>query len=368
MRVLYVITKAEHGGAQTHVLDLLRGLSAIEKCLVAGEDGPLVAQARKLSIPCTVLPSLVHRISPGCDLGAIRELRRLIRRVRPDIVHCHSSKAGFVGRLAARLEGVPTVFTAHGWGFSEGIPWPRRVVALWAERLAARWTNALIVVSQFDRDLALRFGVGAPSRIRVVYNGVPDVPQRAKPSEGGPVVATMVARFTPQKDHLTLLQAARLVDGDWRLVLVGDGPTRPAVERFVERNRLAHRVSFLGLRDDVPDILARSHVFCLVSNWEGLPISVIEAMRAGLPVVATDVGGVRELVVHGRTGLLCRRQDPEHVAECLSSVLDSAYRRALLGANGRARYEESFSVEPQLAAVEAVYRECTKNRLSTTGS
>jgi glycosyltransferase involved in cell wall biosynthesis len=167
----------------------------------------------------------------------------------------------------------------------------------------------------------------------------------------------MVARFSPQKDHFLLLRALAGLRGlPWELCLVGGGEREEAVRREALRLGLGGRVRFFGERRDVPEILAGAHVFVLASRWEGLPLTVLEAMRAGLPVVAADVGGVREAVAHGETGLLFPRGDAGALRRCLELLIAGPAERARLGAAGYARWQKEFTLERMLKETEAVYR------------
>ncbi|MGQ9532872.1 MAG: glycosyltransferase family 4 protein [Desulfotomaculales bacterium] len=360
-RFLYVVTSGDTGGAQGHVLHCctrFRGDYGVG--LVAGTGGYLVERVRALGLPVYVLPGLGRNRPAAGDLSVLRGLLRVIRDFGPALVCCHSTKAGFLGRLAARLAGVPAVFTVHGWGFSEGVPAVRRAAVLRAERVAARWTDRIICVSVYDRDLALRHGVGQPEQMVVVPNGVPPVGEelRARPGEGGPVRLVMVARFEAPKDHLLLFRAlSGLAAPDWELWLAGDGRLEEKARREAARLGLGDRVRFLGPRRDVPELLARCHVFVLTSHWEGLPLTVLEAMRAGLPVVASDVGGVREAVADGETGFLVPRGAVTRLRERLRLLLEDPALRARLGAAGYARWRERFTLDRMLRETEAVYRE-----------
>ncbi len=355
MKVLYVITRAEHGGAPGHVGTLLQGFrDELDVSLATGEEGVLTRQARALGVPVHILPSLVRPIALAKDARAVEEALCCVRSVKPDLVHLHSSKAGLIGRVAARRAGVPAVFTAHGWGFTDGVPWRRKNVVLLSEWVAAKWTQKIITVSEADRRLALRYRVARPEALATIHNGVPDTPERAAP-ESNPPTVIMVARFVPQKDPHLLLEALTEIDpSTYRLLLVGDGPGRPQAEAHARTLGLRN-VTFLGTRDDVPDLLARSHVFVLPTKWEGFPISILEAMRAGLPVIASDVGGVREAVGEGETGFLVPRGDAATLRKRLELLLKNSELRAHLGAEGRRRFEAHFGLERMLKKTRAVY-------------
>ena len=265
--------------------------------------------------------------------------------------------AGWLGRLAGRLLGIPVVFTAHGWTFAEGVSGTGRKVYRLAERLAAPLADRIITVSRHDRDFALAAGVGTPAQIVAVHNGMADLPASCRASpENEPVRLIMVARYEAQKDHRPLIQAlASMADRPWFLELVGGGPGEPDVRSLIESHGLSDRVEVHGLRSDVAERLAESQVLVLISHWEGLPRSILEAMRAGLPVVASDVGGVREAVVEGETGYLVPRGDVGVLAERLAALLDDPALRKTMGQAGRDRYHEGFRFERMYQETLGVY-------------
>lgn len=357
MRITYLITRAEHGGAQAHLADLLNGFkSNFNLSLLVGEDGFLTDHARALGVQVRILPDLVQPIAPAKEVKAVRQAVAAVKELKPDLVHCHSSKAGLVGRIAASSLGLPAVFTAHGWSFAEGVSWKRKSFAVPSEWLAARWGQKIITVSEQDQNLALRYGIAKPDKLVTIHNGVPDTQHRASPGQGETVRIAMVARFAPPKDHALLLRAlANTPPSPFEVLFIGDGPTSPEVEEEAASLGLQNKVKFLGTRSDVPELLSKAHIFVLPSNWEGFPISILEAMRAGLPVVASDVGGVREAVVDGETGFLVPRADVGALRERLSALLRGPRLRARLGAAGRRRYEANFTFERMLEKTLGVY-------------
>src|SRR5579862_4716650 len=160
MRVLYLVTKSDLGGAQVHILDLLHGFQNIlDPVVAAGEEGYFTEAVRKLRVPCHILRNLVHEMNPVRDCKALAETARLIRSSGADLVHTHTSKAGVIGRLAARAAGVPSIFTAHTWCFAEGTSWKWRLAGIPAERLAGWCSSAIINVSDANRELAQRHGI-----------------------------------------------------------------------------------------------------------------------------------------------------------------------------------------------------------------
>jgi glycosyltransferase involved in cell wall biosynthesis len=365
VRILYVITTPDHGGAQVNVLDLMSGWSEnVEVVLATGGEGFLTDQARSLGIDVRLLSDLVRPVRPVKDWRAYRAVRALIRSVGPDIVHCHSSKAGLIGRLAACAEGVPVVFTVHGWPFEQGISLPWRMTGLISEHVASRVCRSqhVITVAEADRQLALRKRVQPARRMTTVHNGITDTELRAEPGGGDPPILVMVARFFEQKDHDSLLRALDGIEQPFRMLFVGDGPRLETVKALAGDLHLHDRVDFLGDRHDVPELLAGAQLFVLSSLWEGFPISILEAMRAGLPVVACDVGGVKESVIERQTGFLVEPRDVEGLRRAIERMLRDPELRQRLGAAGRALFERQFGKAQMLEKTQAVYRKLLKDR------
>jgi glycosyltransferase involved in cell wall biosynthesis len=366
MRIAYVITRADEiGGAQVHVRDLAIALRQrdYDVAVLAGSPGPMSEQLSESGVTFECVPALLRSISPRHDAIAVRQLMVSLRRLGPELVSTHSSKAGWLGRLAARLLEIPVTFTAHGWAFSEGIPFVARHFYALAERIAAPLADHIIVVSEYDRKLALARGIAADRKITRIYNGVADLAIEPAPRRSGPPRIIVTGRFAPQKDHATLVRAlAQLRHLDWILEFAGDGATRTQVAELARSLRLEGRVNFLGQRNDVPDLLRNADINALISHWEGLPYGVIEAMSAGLPVVASNVGGVAEAVEHGVTGFVVPRADENAVAERIAELLRDPDLRARLGAAGRRRYLREFRFEIMLERTIGLYAKIARAR------
>ena len=370
MRVMFVVTRGDSiGGAQVHVRDLATRVVADggEAHVVTGVPGPLTEQLTAAGVPWTIGEGMLREIDPLRDIQAVRALARIIGQVRPDVVSTHSSKAGIVGRLAARMVRTPAMFTAHGWAFTGGVPEPKRTVYRRIERACAPLAARIVCVSAHDGELAARAGIGAvggAGRVRVIHNGMPDIDPSLMADPGGVTGApraVMIARLDRQKDHATLLAALARVPG-LGLDLIGGGPGRGETERFVAELGLGERVAFLGQRADIAERLGRAHLFVLSSRWEGFPRSTLEAMRAGLPVVVSDVGGAAEAVTEGVTGHVVAPGDVESLAERLGRLAGDPATRAAMGAAGRARYEAAFTFERMYGETAAVWAEAAGRR------
>ena len=284
-----------------------------------GSEGSLHQQAAERGVRVVVVPDLVREVSPRRDVRVVPALVELLRELHPHVVHTHSSKAGVVGRLAARRARVPgVVHTVHGWPFHEHQP--RALAAVWreVERRTAPLADRLVVVAEADRDKGLAAGVGRVGQYLTVrsgmelghYAGVRLARRDVRAELGVPVDAALIGsvmRLSAQKDPLTVVDAFRAVAQQrpeaWLLV-VGDGPLRERVEARLHEAGLRHRAVLTGLRADVPRLLGAMDVFLSASRWEGLPRTVVAAMASGTPVVATPVDGVRDVLQDGVTGLV----------------------------------------------------------------
>ncbi len=346
--MLFIITRADAiGGAHLHVRDLCSRFIELGHTIrvVTGPHGPFSTMLERAGVPsqqCDVLQRSLHPIQDG---RAVVALRSIIHEFEPDLVSMHSSKAGIVGRLACRASHVPCIFTAHGWSFTDGISEPQRTVYRSLEKLTAPLAERIICVSEYDRQIGIDAGISA-ARLTTIHNGMPDIPMRlrATPGRSGPVRIVMVARFDAQKDHHTLIHAFADLD-DACLDLVGDGPTLEAAKVVVAEMGIASRVKFYGYTEDVAEILARAHVFALASNWEGFPLSTLEAMRAGLPTVVSAVGGASEAVSEGITGYSVPRSDVTALRDRLSILVADSQKRVQFGNAARLRYLEYFTLD-----------------------
>ncbi|HEX4277460.1 MAG TPA: glycosyltransferase family 4 protein [Bryobacteraceae bacterium] len=359
MKVLFLITRPERGGAQVHVLDLVRGLR--QRCeieVAAGEDEDrfLFEEAGKLGVPCHVLPSLRQPIGIWRDAKALLEISALLQRIRPDLVHAHTSKAGILGRLAASIHGIPSIFTAHTWCFAEGTSWKWKALGVPLERAAGCARGLIINVSEANRNLALKYKVAPSRRMVTVHNGIPDESWTYSEPEGETPTIIMVARFAAQKNQSMLLDAVSEIRRPFQVVFTGAGPTLGSVQAQARDLGLSDRITFAGNRPDVPDLLRKSAIFALPTHWEGFPISILEAMRAGLPIVASDVGGVREAVVDGENGFLIGQTDTAALRRAIETLLDNSELRRRMAHRSRLLFEQRFTAQHMLEKTFGLYR------------
>lgn len=361
-RIALVITRSDViGGAQVHVYELARALIDVGHAVAVfvGGEGPFVDHLRTAGVPVWSLSHLLRQLEPMSEARAVKQLRTALRAFRPSLISTHSTKAGWIGRLVGRIMGVPVVVTAHGWLLTPGKlqAWQR---AAWlAERGLASLARRVIAVSYHDRSIALEHRVVPEDKLRVVHNSLPDISAEfiASPEIDPPKII-VVARFDEPKDHLTLISALEPIKHlEWSCELIGDGPLRAPAHAAVEAAGLAARVNFMGTRDDVPARLADAQIFVLPTTREGFPISVLEAMRAGLPVVASNVGGISEAVIEGETGSLVPASQVAPLTDRLSALVADPGLRQRQGQAGRRRFGEEFAFSTHLRRIWAVYCE-----------
>jgi len=362
VKIAYLVTRADPiGGAQIHVRDLTSAARDLghEPSVIAGGSGPFTESLLARGIPTYSLPHLVAPIRPLHDFRALGEIHAALGKIQPDLLSTHSSKAGVLGRLAGKSLEIPVIFTAHGWAFTPGVPRMRAALYQRIERMAGGLASRIITVSEFDRRLALDHGIAGEKEIVTVHNGMPDIPAEHRADPGrSPVRLVMVARFELQKDHRTLLQAlGGLRQYPWELDLIGDGPLKPEIAALGHTLGLSDRIRFLGQVLDVEARVAQVQVFLLISNWEGFPRSILEAMRAGLPVVASAVGGIAESVHDGESGFVVSRGDIEGLRSRIEQLLLDPALRQRMGAAGRHRYEQDFTLARTVDETLAVYRD-----------
>ncbi len=360
MKMAYVITRGDAvGGASIHVRDMARAMldRGHDVMVFIGGEGAVTEQLARAGVPYRPLAHLRREVRPWRDLRALQELIAALGAFGPRLVSTHTAKAGWLGRAACARLGIPAIHTPHGWPVARRLPGPGALLFTAAERMAARWARAVVCVCEEERRVALAHGFAAPSQVRVVYNGVRDVPEdlRARP-EAEPVRLVSVARFEAPKDHATLLDAlARLQSLDWQLDLVGEGPLEAAIRARAARLGVEARVRFLGYLPDTAAALARAQAFVLSSRSEAFPRSVLEAMRAGLPVVASAVGGLAEAVDNKVNGVLVPRDDAVALSAALNELIRDPRRRNQMGAAGRLIYERRFRLERMVESTTAIY-------------
>ncbi len=376
MKITQIVTRSDSiGGAQIHVKELSRELikRGIDVHVFAG-PGPFISQLLELGIPSEPIAHLTRDIVPCHDFLAFFEIRKALARIRPDVTAVHTAKAGWLGRLASWSLGIPCVYTPHGWPFAEGVPAVQRKVFAILERLAGMFSSGIIAVCDFDRRLCLKYRIVPPEKISVIPNGIPDLenlplyrPPDTVTQNAGHIDQAeaprfvMTARFDRPKDHTLLIKAVVPLTGlPWQIQFAGDGPLRAEAEILVREMNLESRIEFMGQRQDVPEILQKAAGFILISNSEGLPLSILEAMRAGLPILASSVGGVPEAVEDGINGFLVPKGDVNTLRQRFLALVTDPGLRINMGNASRKRFENKFQLSIMVDQTLYVYNQVQK--------
>jgi glycosyltransferase involved in cell wall biosynthesis len=358
MRILYIITKSEVGGAQRHVLQLIRGMR--ERGHVIGlmchPGGWLVQEAEKLGV--TVYPNAHFKNSynPLHALRTIRSIARGVAAFKPDLVTLHSSSAGFLSRMAIRNK-IPTVFTAHSWAFTDGSPRFRRIVAIITEKLAAPFASKIICVSKYDVELARRYHIVPARKLIAIYNGTEIEPLPVKQASEM-VKLLFVGRLAyPKRTDLLIDSFAALPDtvrAKTTLTIVGDGPQKESLIQRVKSKKLTDHILFRSIApSEVSAYFRDADIFVLLSKHEGFPMTILEAMAAGVPVIASKVGGIPE-EIDSTCGVLV----PNNVAAvsaAFTTLITDPSKRLSMGTAAYERAATLFSVERFISETEKVY-------------
>jgi glycosyltransferase involved in cell wall biosynthesis len=358
MKIVYVITRAdEYGGAQVHVRDLSKWMTihGHDVHVIGGYRGIVSETIEGNGVTFHEAKSLSRSIHPIKDMRAFFQVRKILKTIKPDIVSCHSSKAGIIGRTTARTLKIKSIFTAHGWAFTDGISWKKQYLFRAIEWFMSKIGDHIITVSRYDKVIALKYGVSRAITMSVVHNGMPFRPNNLNKQDNDVPQLCMVARFSEQKDHTTLLNAlGMLAHKPWHLNLIGNGDD--TAERALAIALGIHdRITFHGQRTDVPDFLDTQDIYLLISHWEGFPRSIIEAMRASLPVITTKTAGSPEAVSQFKTGYIVPERDPEKLLRAINLLISAPLRCHTIGEAGRKRYEQLFTFDEMAYKTLNVY-------------
>jgi len=381
VRVLQVIGGSQFGGAiwvvKSYVDALQEHGCAVTVC-TSVERAADVFRAAGCEI--VSIPEMVREIHPPRDMVALIKLARVCREGRFDVVHTHTSKGGMLGRAAARLARVPVVLhTVHGFAFHESSS--RASTAFYAtlERAAARLSDRVITVSDYHRLWALRLHIASPRRIVTIHNGISRsrlIASRTRADlrrelglDDDDIVIVSIGRLAEQKGLETLVHAMPDVvrrDGRVRFVLVGEGPIRTELEAQVRVAGLASVVRFLGFRTDIGDILNASDLVAAPSLWEGLSISVLEAMAMGKPIITTDIGSNLELVDDGVSGLLVPPGEAGPLGEAILRVVADPAMAARFGEAAKDRFERGFTEQVMKDSLWNLYDQLLRGKAVAT--
>ena len=356
------------GGTKRHLCDLAPGLDAQrfrQHAFLSRERDPasaddMIERLQAGGVEVTVVP-MTRGISPGADRRALRKLEQALRAWQPDIIHGHSSKAGFLARVVK--SPAKRVYTPHGFAFQMHVGGLRSGLYLALERWAGRRTDALVALCESEKRLAVERSIVAGGKVRVIGNGVETRltpgPSPSGRGENGPTVGT-VGALTEQKDTRTLIRALPLIRREHpsaTVVVAGDGHLHAQLAAEAERLGVGQAVRLLGQRDDVPELLATLDVFVLPSLWEGFPYALLEAMAAEVPCVGSAVPGITDLIADGQTGLLFPPGDAAALAVAVVALLNDPPRARQYAQAAAERVRTRNTIAQMVAETAALYEE-----------
>jgi glycosyltransferase involved in cell wall biosynthesis/ribosomal protein S18 acetylase RimI-like enzyme len=370
IRVLHIVGDSRYGGIARIILGLGRIAQADGWQVDVLTTDPVVQEAfRQYSLGIVNLDVIRRSIRPFWDLAGLIRLQSFLRRERYQIVHTHTSKAGFIGRLAAWLAGVPViVHTVHGFAFHEHSPAWARIAGSVLERMASRWCDRIVSVSEFHQRWAVDLSICSPMQIQAIPNGIVplcrtdgcDLANLRRQMGAGPrdVLILSPARLVEEKGLAYLIEAVALLPRStpgYRVAIAGDGPARARLERLARDRGVSDTVRFLGFRDNVGDLLAASDIVALPSLREGLSISLLEAMAAGKPIIATSIGSHRVLAAQAEMARLVPPANPTALADAIEQLAHDPELMRNLGTAARALFETRYTEERMLNEYRQLY-------------
>ena len=356
LKIAYLITDSGTGGAQRHLADLYAALAGrVDATVLAGGEGAMLREMEASGARAIPVPLLDNSLSPLRGMRLLGQIMTTLRRIRPDLIHAHSAKAGAIARLAGALLRIPVVYTVHGFAFKPEAPALQRLVAQLTESLLAPFTTRMICVSSAEQAMARRLPLRT-ARIATIPNGIPDTMHRADPTARVERIV-MAARFAPPKRPDLLIDAGRRLQPSQpvEIIIAGDGPQLDIMRAYASHTPPLVQITLPGEVEDMPELLASAQIFVLLSDHEGFPLSVLEAMRAGLPIVASDLPGIREQLDNGNCGVLVPPRNPGAVAAALQALAADPARRAELGNAARRRYASHYRIGPMAELTWQVY-------------
>ena len=374
--ICYVVTQGELGGAQKYVFELATNFAKnYDITVLVGKEKPELAnQLRGAGIKVILLDHLKRDIHPVHDFFAVFELKKFFQSLRPDLIHLNSSKAGVLGSLAARLAGIRNVvFTAHGFAFLEPHNWLVKKIYFWAEKFSTRFRRKIITVSEFDRRAAIKARLCPPEKLVTIHNGI-DLSVIASPRGADEAISGLRRRFAPRNDNIVigtiahlyptkgikyLIEAAHIFNSKFEIrnskfIVIGEGHERNQLEATIRDYGLEKDFFLVGALPNASQYLQAFDIFVLPSIKEGFPYAILEAAAAGLPIIATAVGGIPEIIANSKQGLLVEPKHPEALAEALAKLLRDPEYIKTLGRSARERVSE-FTLDGMLSLTLKCY-------------
>ena len=378
LKILYLVTQSDFGGAQRYVYDLATNLSENFTIVVAGGEqgyeGELVKKLNKSGIRYLPLSHLKRAISPWHDWSAFWQIVHLIQTEKPDIVHLNSSKISILGSLAAWWCKVPKIiYTVHGWVFSEDLPLGKKYFYKILEKLTARFKTDIICLSEWEKQNTVRRQIAPAKKISVIYNGIAPINFLSRPEARAQLAKIAGAQIDDQtiligsignlyknKGYEYLIEAIKISNIQYpisniKLIIIGSGPEQNNLQLQINNYELQNKIILTGSIGDAAQLLSAFDIYVCSSVKEGLPYSILEAMQASLPIVATNIGAIPEIITNNQNGLLAATQNPGSLAIKIKYLIDNINIAQQLGEQAKKDVKEKFSLEQMIKKTANLY-------------
>jgi len=368
-KILYLVTQSEFGGAQRYIIDLASNLSQknYEITVAAGGKDLLFSKLAEKNIKYFCLKNLVREIDLWHDLLAYFEIKKLIKRIRPDIIHLNSSKAGVIGALAGHRLGVKKIiYTVHGFVLNEPMSAWKKKLYLWAERFSGRYKDVLICVSDFDRQVGIKYNIVPEKKLVTINNGIDKInfleKNEARRYLGLPqdkIIIGTIANFYLTKGLSYFIQAAAIIYKilpEIKFTIIGDGQIRTELETLIKQHGLQNNFILTGAKPEAWKYLKAFDLYICSSVKEGFPFSIIEAMQAQLPIIATKVGGIPEIIQDNATGLLINPANQTELSEAIIKLINNKSLAEQLAGQAQLKALEKLSLRQMVDKTEATYQ------------
>lgn len=376
-KILYIITQSEFGGAQRYCFDLANNLkNEFEVCLAAGGQDELAERLENADIKYFQIPHLKRAVSPINDLLAIIEIIKLIKKEKPDIIHLNSSKISILGSLATKIcymlnVKCYVVYTAHGWVFNEPMPSWQKIFYKYAEKFTSIIKNKIICVSEFDLQTAIKEKITSKEKLITIHNGFKPLDllpaQEARNIlnkffiDNSRVLIGAIGNLYKTKGYEYLIEAGNILINKMKLpvniVIIGKGEEKRNLLNLIEKYKLEKNIVLAGGIRNASKLLSGFDVYALSSVKEGFPYSVLEAMAAKLPIVATQVGGVGEMIIDKNNGLTVPPANPQKLAETIEKIIANNKFAECLAIQAQRDALEKFNIEKMIEKTKKVYLE-----------
>ena len=388
-KALYIVTQTEWGGAQKYVYELVTSPEALNYDLIVAvgknKDKTLINKLKEQNIKVIELKHLIRPISLINDVLAIFELKKLYQKIKPDIIHTNSSKPSILGAYAFSLSGLKNarlIHTVHGWAFNESINWLKKKIYLLAEKATAKYKDKIIFIAEFDRQAAIKYIIAKEKKLITIHNGInvddikflskeeaqeklfkdykltdlASIPPHPPSDGGGKIIIGTIANFYKTKGLEYFIQAIKKSESENIIgVVIGDGNSRLELENLINNLNLKNQFLLLGRYANAPQYLKAFDIYISSSVKEGLPYSILEAMAAQLPIVATRVGGIPEIIKDSNNGLLIEPKNPAVLAEKINILINNQQLRQTLAEQAERDVKEKFNQQQMIKKTFELY-------------